>query len=224
MQFENAALQNDYLIRKWANVALAGILAAVALEVAAQAMPPHYSLNQAEGDLATGPFGLLMNFCYFARAFSAGYLILALLRCAKQSPAAHLGLFFLGTWGVCTFFLGIFNADVTDSLRHVQATAHGQIHQMLLVLSFACADVGLLLISLSFFVVYRFRPLSLPALVISSICTVSFIFMGQGIYAHMYGIFERICVGLVLLWCAFAAMHLRRPNPNNFISFDANKK
>jgi len=218
------ALQNDYLIRKWANIAFVGIFAAAALEAAAQMLPPHYSIGQAEGDLASGPFGLLMNFSFFARAFFCGYLILALLRCTKQSPLAHLGLFFLGTWGVCSVFLGIFNADVTDSLQKVQATSHGQIHQMLTVLSFACVDVGLLLVSMSFFIVYRFRPLSIPAFIIAMICTISFVFMGQEIYAKLYGIFERVCVGLILLWCAFVAAHLRRPNPSNFISYDTKKK
>lgn len=225
MEFESAALQNDHLIRKWANIAFAGILAAAALEAAAQVLSPHYSIAQAEGDLATGPYGLLMNLCFFARAVFTGYLILALLRCTKQSPLAHLGLFFLGTFGVCSFFLGVFNADVTDSLKAMQPTAHGQIHQMLVILAFVCVGVGLLLVSLSFFIVHRFKPLRMVALVIAMICIISFVFMGQGgIYVRMYGVFERICVGLVLLWGALATIHLRRPNPNNFISYDPKKK
>lgn len=224
MEFENAALQNDYLIRKWANIAFWGILLAAALEAAVQSLPPYYSINQAEGDLATGPFGPLMNICFFARAVFTGFLVLSLLRCTRLSPMAQLGLFFLGAFGVCSFLLGLFNADVTDSLQRVHATMHGQVHQMLVVLSFACADIGLLLVSLSFFVVHRFYPLRMSSLVIAIVCTVSFVFMGQGIYTHLYGVFERICVGLVLVWSALAAMHLRRPNPNNFISMDIKKK
>ncbi|MEI6100926.1 MAG: DUF998 domain-containing protein [Eubacteriales bacterium] len=224
MEFENAALQNDHLIRKWANIALVGIVSSATLEVIVQALPPHYSIAQAEGDLVIGPYGLLMNVCFFLRAFFACYLTLALLRCIKQSPLASLGLGFLAFWGACSLFLGIFNADIADSLQPLRVTPYGQIHQILLTLSFTCAPVALLLISLSFQIVYRFKPLSMPALVIAIICVISFVFLGQGgIYAHIYGIFERICVGLLLLWCALAAMHLRRPNPNNFIPFNSGK-
>lgn len=224
MEFESAALQNDYRIRTFANIAFIGIFAAVALEVVAQIASPHYSVSQAEGDLATGSAGLLMNICFFMRGTLTVCLTLALMRCTRQSPLAQMGLFFLGAFGVCSFFLGIFNADVTDGLQRVQATVQGHIHQMFVVLSFACVDVGLLLVSLSFFIVHRFKPLRTHALVIALACTISFVFIGQGAYASMYGIFERICVGLVLLWCALAAMHLRRPNPNNFVSYDPDKK
>lgn len=224
MGFKNAALQNDYLIRKWANIALIGIVASVTLEVVVQMMPPHYSIIQAEGNLATGPYGLLMNVCFFMRAFFAFYIILALYRCTRQSQIAVLGLGFLAFWGICSLLLGIFNADITDSLKPSRVTTHGQIHQILLTLSFACAPVALMLISLSFQLVYRFKPLGMPALIVAIICVISFVFLGQGgVYVRVYGLFERICVGLVLLWCALAAMHLRRPNPNNFIPFNSGK-
>ena len=217
MVIENAATQNELLIKKWASAALTGIIIYIVLEVTVHLLPPHYSIRQAESDLAAGPYGIILNINFIVRSLLSGYIILAITRCARHSAGATMGLAFFAVWGVCSFLLAFFNADVTDSLESVRSTFHGQVHMMLAVISYICAPIGLLITSLSFQGINRLKILFMPALVVSAICVLSFIYLGQsGVYARNFGIFERICIGSILFWCALVALELRHTGSNHY--------
>jgi hypothetical protein len=214
MQLENTILQSDTLAKKWAFNTLVGIALYIILEIIVLLLPPYYSISQAESDLAVGPYGIIMNIDFIIRGLLSGYLILALYRFSRNSAFAIMGIVFFAVFCVCSFLLAFFNTDVSDSLTRVQHTFHGQIHQMLTGIAFICAPIGILIISLSFQGIARFKSFGVSSLIAAVICVLSFINLGQaGFYAQNSGIFERICVGSILFWCGLVAFNLvRRSN------------
>ena len=86
--------QNMMQARRWANIALIGIVFYIILDVVIQMLTPHYSLRQAESDLAVGPYGWIMNINFVVRGLLSAAIILAIYKSMKNivRPSGH-GIF-----------------------------------------------------------------------------------------------------------------------------------
>ena len=198
--------------RTWANVALVGVLLYVVLDIIVQMLPPHYSLRQAESDLAVGPYGWIMNINFVIRGLLSAAIILAIYKSMINIVRPVVGMIFFVIWSAASFLLAFFNTDIPKaSLIVNNPTFHGELHLVLALLGFICAPIGMLIISIAFRKEDRLKSLTAPALIISIIAALAFLYLGlRGVHARNFGINERICIGLVLVWIAVVASKLRQ--------------
>jgi len=192
-----------------ANVTIAGIVLYVIIDVIAQALPPHYNpISQAESDLAVGPYGFLMTINFVLRGLVALTMLGALSREVAKQGLSRVGLVLVGIWGIGAFLLALFPTDVGAS-----TTLHGKIHLLVALIAFVCAPVGELLLSLRLAADERWRALRKPALVISTLAIVALVldllvpFVRR--MQDAFGLFERLFIGMVLLWMLVVAIRLR---------------
>lgn len=202
--------------RRLAALTLAGIAAYVGLDIIAQLLPPHYNpLTQPESDLAVGPYGFVMAINFVVR----GLLSLALLASIQTAliPAARsrVGAVLLEIWAIGAFLLAIFPTDV--GARH---TLHGLIHLIVALVAFVAAAVGALLISLRMGADpawVRVRP-ALLVIAVASLVALAGLVLGVGSVAStaaggiagLFGLIERVFLGLILLWMLVTALRLVR--------------
>ncbi len=193
-----------------ATLTIAGIALYVILDVIVQALPPHYSpISQAESDLAVGPYGYLMAINFAIRGLLSLALLGALVSLVAKKSLSQVGLALLGIWGVGALILAVSPTDLAGA----HPTLHGIIHLLVATLAFACGAVGALLLSLSFARDTRLQSLRTPAMVIATLAIIALfpVLFGTSVNAlqHNFGLFERIFIGLVLLWMLIVAFHLR---------------
>jgi hypothetical membrane protein len=93
MTIENEP-KNMIQTRRWANMALIGIVFYIVLDVVMQMLPPHYSLRQAESDLAVGPYGWIMNINFVIRGLLSAAIILAIYKSMKNIVRPAVGMVF----------------------------------------------------------------------------------------------------------------------------------
>jgi hypothetical membrane protein len=204
--------KNMIQTRRWANMALIGIVFYIIIDVVIQMLPPHYSLRQAESDLAVGPYGWIMNINFVIRGLLSAAIILAIYKSMKNIVRPIVGIVFFAIWSATSFLLAFFNTDVPNaSLVVSNPTYHGELHLVLALIGFICAPIGILIISIAFRKEDRLKSLATPALIISILAVLSFLYLGlRGVHARNFGINERIFIGLVLIWIAVIALKLRR--------------
>jgi hypothetical membrane protein len=204
--------KNMIQTRRWANMALIGIVFYIILDVVIQMLPPHYSLRQAESDLAVGPYGWIMNINFVVRGLLSAAIILAIYKSMKNIVRPTVGMVFFAIWSAASFLLAFFNTDVPNaSLVVSNPTYHGELHLVLALIGFICAPIGMLIISIAFRKEDRLKSLSTPTLIISILAVLAFLYLGlRGVHARNFGINERIFIGLVLIWIAVVASKLRR--------------
>ena len=194
-------------------LAIAGIVLYVVLDIVAQALPPHYNpITQAESDLAVGQYGFVMTANFVVRGLLSLALIAGLSRGVAPAARSRAGLALLGAWAVGAFLLALFPTDVGS---HV--SAHGAVHLVVALLAFIAAVVGEVLIAARLGADPRWAPLRPALLAIAIIGAVAllFLFAGNGhavtrAVGPIFGLVERVFIGLVLLWMLVAAVRLLR--------------
>jgi hypothetical membrane protein len=211
MRIENGP-QNMVQTRRWANIALIVIALYIVLDVVVQMLPPHYSLRQAESNLAVGPYGWIMNINFVIRGLLSAAIILAIYKSMKNVVRPVVGMMFFTVWSAASFLLAFFNTDIPNaSLIVNNPTFHGEFHLVLALLGFICAPIGMLMISITFRKEDRLKSLTTPALIISILAVLAFLYLElRGVHARNFGINERVCIGLVLIWIAIVASKLRQ--------------
>jgi hypothetical membrane protein len=196
--------------RRLAALVIVGIVLYVVLDVVAQVLTHQNAISQAESDLATNPsYGTIMRLNFVVRGLVALALIAALHK--TLSPAAHsrVGAILLEVWGVGAFILAIFDTDVPP--HH---TIHGLIHLVVAFIAFIAGAVGELLISLRLGRDPAWATLRLPLVAIAILALLTLVVQipatnsaasGTG---GIFGLVERIFIGLVLLWMLVVALRI----------------
>jgi len=177
----------------------------VGIDVLLAFLRPRYSLlYNAESDYGRGPWSWLMDLNFLLRCA----LSLALAGALAQSfpGRVHGGLGLLVTWAVCSGLLAFF----ADDPRGYPATTSGRIHLLLAFIAFTCMAVGAIVISVSFR-----SGLPWAALPLSIAGAAACLLLGAAA-RHRHapgGLYERIFLGLELLWIAVVAVSIatRRP-------------
>ena len=191
----------------------------------AQLLPPHYSaISQAESDLGVGPYGWLMDVNFIVRGILSLALVYGLyLVWPKTGKAPRVSLALVGAWAIGTFILAVSPADVSGP-----ATLHGTIHLIAAGLAFLFLAVGLLGISYAMPTEGAWtsiRP-SAQALAVLNLVALVVFFLGSGvprIEHNLYGLLERVFLGLGLLWMLVVAVQLlrsesrRNPRATSFV-------
>lgn len=192
-----------------------GIALYIVLDIVAQLLPPHYSpLRQAESDLGVGPYGWVMDVNFVVRGILSLAFVYGLYRAWPKTlgtPRVSLGL--IGAWGVGALILAVSPTDISGP-----ATFHGTVHLVAAFLAFLFVSVGVLGVSYSMPDGPPWRSMRPYARAIAVLTAIALgvLFVGTGIPRidqELFGLLERVFLGLALLWMLFVAIHLLRAEP-----------
>ena len=185
--------------------ALAGVVVYVAIDILLAFLRPRYSLlYNAESDYGRGPWYWLMDLNFLLRCALSLALAGALAQSFRGRVRGGLGL--LVTWAVCSGLLAFF----ADDPRGQPATTSGRIHLVLAFIAFTAMAAGAIVISVSL------RPvLPSAALPLAVAGAVAYLLLGAAA-RHRHapgGLYERIFLGLELLWIAAVAARIALGRP-----------
>jgi hypothetical membrane protein len=191
-------------VRPLAWLALAGLAGYVAIDVLLAFLRPGYSLvYNAESDYGRGPWFWVMDLNFLLRCALSLAAAAALYRAARPDGRIRGGLALLAAWAVCSGLLAFF----ADDLEGQPLTWSGVVHLVLAFIAFACVAVGTVLISAGLMADPAWRTAATALLAVSVAGAVAFLLLGAA-FGHPHapgGLYERIFLGIELLWIALAA-------------------
>jgi hypothetical membrane protein len=194
-----------------ARLTLAGVAVYVAIDVLLAFLRPGYSLlYNAESDYGRGPWFWVMDLNFLLRCALSLAIAAALYKTARPDGRTRWGLALLVTWAVCSGLLAFF----ADNPEGTPQTASGVVHLVLAFIAFTCITIGVILISASLMSDPAWRPAAPVLLAISVAGACAYLLLGTaGKHHHAPGgLYERIFLGLELLWIVVSAVAIaRRP-------------
>jgi hypothetical protein len=124
----------------------------------------------------------------------------------RPGGRARGGLALLVTWAICSGLLDIEGTPQRGS---------GVVHLVLAFIAFTAIAIGAILISASLISDPAWRPAAPVLLAISIAAAIAYLLLGGALKHHHGpdGLYERIFLGLELLWIAVAAIVLSRRAP-----------
>jgi len=191
--------------RSLARLTLGGVALYVAIDVLLAFLRPAYSLlYNAESDYGRGPWYWVMDLNFLLRCALSLAIAVALAEAARPSPRLRVGLALLVTWAVCSGLLAFFADDPEGTPQH----GSGVIHLVLAFIAFTAIAIGAILISASLMSDPAWRPAAPVMLGISIAAALAYLVLGRAVgHPHLPGgLFERIFLGLELLWITVAAL------------------
>jgi hypothetical protein len=201
-----------YRAKPLARFALAGVAVYVAIDILLAFLRPGYSLiYNAESDYGRGPWYWVMDLNFVLRCALSLAIAAALYRVARPGGRTRWGLALLVTWAICSGLLAFF----ADNPEGTPETASGVVHLVLAFVAFTCITIGTILISASLATDQTWRPAAAVLLAISVAGAVAYLLLGTaGKHHHAPGgLYERIFLGLELLWIVVAAIAIARRPP-----------
>jgi hypothetical membrane protein len=209
------------LPRLLARLALAGIAVYVAIDVLLAFLRPGYSLlYNAESDYGRGPWYWVMDLNFLLRCALSLAVAAALYRTVRPGGRTRGGLALLLTWAVCSGLLAFFADDPAPAPQH----GSGVVHDVLGLIAFTAITIGAILISASLMSDPAWRRVAPVLLAISIAGALAYLLLGAP-HKHYHaptGLYERIFLGLELLWIVIAAIAIsRRREPGGVVHLQA---
>ena len=195
--------------RPLARLTLAGVAVYVAVDVLLAFLRPGYSLiYNAESDYGRGPWFWVMDLNFLLRCALSLALANALYRVVRPDGRTRGGLALLVTWAICSGLLAFFADDLEGQPQH----GSGVVHLVLAFIAFTCIAIGAILISASLMSDLAWRPSAPVLLSISVAGAIAYLLLGSALKHHHGpdGLYERVFLGLELLWIAVAAIAIAR--------------
>jgi hypothetical membrane protein len=204
-----AAGPDDGLLapRRLAWAAFAGVLIYVAIDVLLKFLRPEYSLlHNAESDYGRGPWFWVMDLNFLLRCALSLSAAAALSRSTRLDGRLRAGLVLLAIWAVSSGLLAFFADDIEGTPLH----GSGIVHIALALIAFPCITVGTILISASLLSDGNWGATGKLLLAVAAAGAAAFLLLGTATkHPHAPGgLYERIFLGLELLWIAIAAWHI----------------
>jgi len=195
-----------------ARLALAGVGGYVAIDILLAFLRPEYSLiYNAESDYGRGPWFWVMDANFLLRCALSLAIASALSQVLRPDGRTRGGLALVVTWAICSGLLAFFADDVEGTPQH----GSGVVHLVLAFIAFTAIAIGAVLISASLMSDPAWRPAAPVLLVISIAAAIAYLLLGGALKHHHApdGLYERVFLGLELLWIAIAAIALSRRAP-----------
>jgi hypothetical protein len=184
-------------------LALGGVIGYVCIDVLLRFLRPEYSLlYNAESDYGRGPWYWVMDLNFLLRGALSVAIIAAFLMAARLDDRGRAGLILLAIWAGCSALLAFFADDVAGQA----VTASGIVHLVLAFIGFPCVAIGTILVSSNLMSDPARRPAA-AALLTLSITGAAALLLLTTAFGHEHapgGLYERIFLGLELLWFALA--------------------
>jgi hypothetical membrane protein len=182
----------------------------VAIDVLLAFLRPGYSLvYNAESDYGRGPWYWVTDLNFLLRCALSLAIAGALSRALRPDGRARAGLALLVTWAICSGLLAFFADDPEGTPQH----GSGIVHLVLAFIAFTAIAIGAVLISASLMSDPAWRRAAPVMLGLSIAAVVAYLLLGAALKHHHSpgGLYERIFLGLELLWIAVAAIARRDP-------------
>jgi hypothetical membrane protein len=192
-----------------ARLTVAGVVVYVAIDVLLAFLRPAYSLlYNAESDYGRGPWYWVMDINFLLRCALSLAIAAALYKVARLDGRTRGGLALLVTWAICSGLLAFF----ADNPEGTPLTGSGVVHLVLAFIAFTCITIGTILISASLMSDPAWRPAAPVLLAISIAGALAYLLLGSATKHHHApgGLYERIFLGLELLWIVVAAIAIAR--------------
>jgi hypothetical membrane protein len=192
-----------------ARLALAGVGVYVAIDVLLAFLRPGYSLiYNAESDYGRGPWYWVMDLNFLLRCALSLAIAGALSQVLRPGGRTRAGLALLVTWAICSGLLAFFADDIEGTPQH----GSGIVHLVLAFIAFTAIAIGAILISASLMSDPAWRPAAPVLLAISIAGAIAYLLLGGALKHHHApgGLYERIFLGLELLWIVIAAIAVSR--------------
>ena len=198
--------------RLLARLALAGVAAYVAIDVLLAFLRPGYSLiYNAESDYGRGPWYWVMDLNFLLRCALSLAIAGALYRTVRPGGSARAGLALVVTWAICSGLLAFFADDVEGTPQH----GSGIVHLVLAFIAFTAMAIGAILVSASLMSGPAWRPAAPVLLAVSVAGAIAYLLLGTAHKHHHApgGLYERVFLGLELLWILIAAIAVSKRTP-----------
>lgn len=197
--------------RLWAEAAICGVVAYVAIDVALVFLRPHFSvLHNAESDYGSaGPYAWLMDVNFLLRCALSLAAVRALQLAVPRSTRMRVGLGLLAAWAVASGLLAFFPDDPVGTTIHGAAP---KVHLALAGIAFVCVAVGARVATRGLSREPRWRPAIVPLAVLSWGAYLPVILLGKShLRAHsLGGLWEKVFLGMELAWFLLAAVWVAR--------------
>jgi hypothetical membrane protein len=182
---------------------LAGVAVYVGIDVLLKFLRPQYSLlYNAESDYGRGPWFWVMDLNFLLRCVLSLAAAGALYRTVRAESRLRGGLALLAVWAACSGLLAFF----ADNPAGTPVTTSGIVHLVLAFIAFVCVAIGTVVISVSLRSDPAWRPARDMLLGIAVAGVAALLLLGTARHHHAPGgLYERIFLGLELLWMAVAA-------------------
>lgn len=193
--------------RALAWIALAGVAAYVAIDVALAFLRPDYSLlHNAESDYGHGgSWAWLMDANFLLRCALSLAAAGALARAAEPGGRIRAGLALLAAWAVCSGLLAFFPDDLEGQPVH----GSGAAHIALALIAFPCVAIATLVITAHLRLDPRWHGRVGLLLTVAIAGAVALLVMAAAGHKHAPGgLYERVFLGLELLWIALSAARI----------------
>lgn len=195
-----------------AQLTLAGVVVYVAIDVLLAFLRPSYSLiYNAESDYGRGPWFWVMDINFLLRCALSLALAVALSQVLRPAGRARTGLTLLVIWAISSGLLAFFADDIEGTPQH----GSGIVHLVLAFIAFTAITIGAIVISANLMSDLAWRPAAPVLLGISIAGAVAYLLLGAALKHHHApgGLYERIFLGLELLWMAITAIIITRRTP-----------
>jgi hypothetical protein len=160
-----------------------------------------------------------MDINFLLRGALSLALVVGLLRLGAGSQRLRVGAAFLAAWGVGSAILAFF----PDNPPGTPVTTSGVIHLTVAFLAFFCAVVGTLVLSIGLRHFPQMRSVVVVLLTVALVAIIPLALIGHTHFRPhtLGGLYERIFLGLELLWILVAGLALNRgSNPSPGLTAD----
>jgi hypothetical membrane protein len=199
---------------------LAGVIVYIGIDVLLAFLRPGYSLlYNAESDYGRGPWYWVMDANFLLRCALSLALVAALAQVIRPGAGARAGLTLLTVWAACSGLLAFF----ADDPKGTPVSGSGIIHVVLALIAFTCVTIGTIVLSGSLRSEPAWRRAATPLLLVSLAGAAALLLLGTAAKHPNApgGLYERIFLGLQLLWIALAAgcIAAKRPSASKPATF-----
>jgi hypothetical protein len=188
-----------------------GAVVYVAVDVLLRFLRPDYSLlYNAESDYGRGSWYWVMDLNFGLRAIVSFAAVAAVRQAGRLDDRGRGGLILVAIWAACSGLLAFFADNPAGTL----VTASGIVHLILAFVAFVCMTVGAILVSVSLRSDPSWRPQAtvLLGLSVAGAAANVLLLTASGHPHAPGGLYERVYLGIELLWIALAAWYAaRRP-------------
>jgi hypothetical membrane protein len=190
---------SEYSAKPWSYAVIVGIIVYVAIDILLAFLRPDYSLlHNAESDYGRGPYFWVMDINFLLRCAFSLALIKAIWAVFPSDSKIKRDSYWLVAWAIASGLLAFF-ADNPYGYPHLRSSS---VHSALAVVAFVGVLVGMFLVSKRLRGIQAWRKTAGLLIGITMLAIISLVLMKlTGFNPHKAGgLFERIFLGLVLVW------------------------
>ncbi|CAA9581018.1 MAG: hypothetical protein AVDCRST_MAG18-3136 [uncultured Thermomicrobiales bacterium] len=183
---------------------LGGPLAFMAVALLLPAVSEYSLLSDTISELALGRYGAVQTLAFFVAALGSLALTVGLQRTLPRTRGARVGSGLLAIWTLCLALDGLFPID--PLIPGVEQTPTGLIHLGAALVAFVSLLLAIFVLSFAFRRSDRWQRFFPWSFALGIAALIAFFLPSEGGRA---GLYQRIFVGIVILWLALVALRLR---------------